>query len=85
MRLFIPIERPRYDAPCYLAALVPFIALAVHQWNFLPRLSDGDYAQYILHAKALAEGRRYTDTGYIFTPFSFLSARPPSPQGSRFS
>ena len=27
---------------------------------------DGDYAQYLLHAKAIIQGRSYSDTGYIF-------------------
>lgn len=28
---------------------------------------DGDYAQYLSHARALAEGRAYADIGYIYT------------------
>ncbi len=81
MRLYIPTERPRFGIAAYLLALLPFAVLAVHQWGFLPRMSDGDYAQYILHAKALVEGRGYTDTGYIFTPFSFLVGPPAQPPG----
>lgn len=80
MRLYIPVDRPKHALLIYLACLVPFGVLALHQWSYLPRLTDGDFAQYILHAKALVEGRRYTDTGYIFTPFTFLvgpKAQPP--------
>ena len=29
----------------------------------------GDYAQYILHARALAEGRSYTDTEYMYSTY----------------
>lgn len=80
MRLYIPVERPRHALVIYLLSLVPFVVLALHQWDYLPRLTDGDFAQYILHAKAIVEGRRYTDTGYIFTPLTFLigpKAQPP--------
>ncbi|MEQ1910413.1 MAG: hypothetical protein ABMA15_16445 [Vicinamibacterales bacterium] len=48
------------------AFLIPFAALAVHQWSWGPPALDGDYAQYLLHAKAIIEGRPYSDTGYIF-------------------
>ncbi|MEP7345948.1 MAG: glycosyltransferase family 39 protein, partial [Gemmatimonadaceae bacterium] len=80
MRLYIPVERPKNALAIYILCLVPFAILAAHQWNYLPRLTDGDFAQYILHAKALVDGRRYTDTGYIYTPFTFLvgpRAQPP--------
>ena len=46
--------------------LIPFAALAVHQWSWGPPAVDGDYAQYLLHAKAIVEERPYADTGYIF-------------------
>ncbi|MEP7343801.1 MAG: hypothetical protein ABI877_00980 [Gemmatimonadaceae bacterium] len=48
--------------------LLPFAALAVHQWGWAPQASAGDWAQYLLHAKALVEGRPYAETGYIFHP-----------------
>ena len=36
----------------------------------------GDFAQYILHARNLAEGRPYADTGYIYNPhFAALGPR----------
>ena len=40
----------------YCAAIRPG-----HDW-------DDDFAMYILHARNLAEGRAYADTGYIFNP-----------------
>lgn len=43
-----------------------------------PRAGQGwmdDYAQYVLHARNLAEGRPYADTGYILNP-SYQTAGP---------
>jgi hypothetical protein len=51
-----------------LLMLLPVVALVAHQWRYSPPASAGDYAQYLLHAQALASGRPYGDTGYIFTP-----------------
>src|SRR4029453_179645 len=42
-------------------------ALALRHWGDGPGPMAADYAQYLGHARALAEGRPYTDTGYIFT------------------
>ena len=41
-----------------------------------PRIVDGDFSQYILHAKALVEGRPYVATGYIYTPYTSLVSPP---------
>ncbi len=38
--------------------------------------TGGDFALYILHAKNIAEGRPYADTGYIYNPH-FASHSPP--------
>lgn len=51
-----------------LAFLIPFVVLAVIQWDWAPPATAGDYAQYLLHAKAIVDGRPYADTGYIFHP-----------------
>jgi len=59
-----PFPNPR----SFLLFLIPFLLLAVRQWHWVPADVDGDYAQYLLHAKAIVEGRAYTDTGYIFHP-----------------
>lgn len=56
------------NAAWLVAFLVPFFALAIHQWAWSPGATDGDYAQYLLHAKALVEGRPYAETGYIVHP-----------------
>jgi hypothetical protein len=51
-----------------VAALAPLVLLVVAHWPVLPGLTTGDYAQYILHAQAIADGRPYTETGYLFHP-----------------
>ena len=63
--------RPRQRYLLLLTALVPCLLLAAYQFRYLPLLEAGDYAQYLLHAKALAEGRPYTDIGYIFSSLSW--------------
>ena len=50
-----------------LAALIPFAAVVGARWNEPPSAVEGDYAQYLLHAKAIAEGRPYSDIGYIYS------------------
>ena len=52
--------------------LLPTIALAVRHWGWAPREQAGDYAQYLLHAKALVEGRPYAETGYLYHPDAWL-------------
>lgn len=47
-------------------ALAPFLVLAAAEWPLQPDLWYSDFAQYVAHAAALADGRPYTDTGYIF-------------------
>jgi hypothetical protein len=47
--------------------LLPFLVLAAYHWRELPPLEASDYAQYLLHARALVEGRPYGDAGYIHT------------------
>jgi hypothetical protein len=36
-------------------------------WSRGPGLAQDDYAQYLMHAEALRQGRAYTDIGYIYT------------------
>lgn len=64
----------------FLLAIVPFAALVAAQWKVPPAATAGDYAQYLLHAQALADGRPYGDIGYIVTPLNPLigpAAQPP--------
>jgi hypothetical protein len=63
-----------------LLALAPYLVLAIWHWPTLPSVDNGDYAQYLLHAKALVEGRPYADIGYLFTPYnSLVSPRQQTP------
>lgn len=47
-------------------ALLPFAALAAYHWNWGAPPGYGDHAQYLTHARAIVEGRPYTDIGYIY-------------------
>jgi hypothetical protein len=64
-----------------LVALLPYLVLAAGHWPYLPSRFNGDYAQYILHAKALVEGRSYGDIGYLFTPYNSLVSPREQPPG----
>lgn len=64
----------------WVLALAPFLVLAVAKWRTAPPGEITDAYQYVLHARALAEGRGYTDTGYLFSdfvPWVGPAARPP--------
>lgn len=47
-----------------IVAIAVFYLLTIRRGNFWP----DDYALYIHHAENIAEGRAYTDTGYIYNP-----------------
>lgn len=49
-----------------------FLVLSLLHRNLEPSAASGDWAQYILHAKSLVEGRGYTDTGYLFSQLNWL-------------
>ena len=64
----------------WVMAFVPFIVLALLRVPEGPRLNEEDYAHNLLHAQAIADGRSYTDIGFIPTrlgPFGGPIARPP--------
>jgi hypothetical protein len=63
------------------ACLLPLLVVVIVRWHYLPRISEGDYAHYLLHAQALAEGRPYGDTGYIYTRLNFIIGPPLQPPG----
>jgi len=54
----------------WLPALLPALLLTIIHWNSSPALQNDDYAQYLSHAKALSEGRPYTDIGYLHSDYS---------------
>lgn len=49
-------------------ALAPFLLLALWHWSWPPASTSGDYAQYILHARALVDGSGYANIGYLYHP-----------------
>jgi hypothetical protein len=59
-----------HPAWLYAAALLPVVALAAWHWSGGPGLQSSDFAQYILHGRALAEGRPYRDIGYLWVAFN---------------
>lgn len=61
--------------------LVPFVVLAVLHWNWAPSTAAGDYAQYLLHAQTIVDGRPYSATGYIYHPAAGLIGPPSLPPG----
>ena len=66
---------PRWYRWLVVAALLPFAAVVVARWSDPPSATDGDYAHYLLHAKALAEGRSYSDIGYIYSEMNLVGPR----------
>lgn len=60
---------------------VPFLILAAWHFPYPPPAGYGDWAQYLLHADALLDGRPYTDVGYIFTRFAPYISPPVEPPG----
>jgi hypothetical protein len=67
--------------PTVLIGAVPFLLLAAWHWPHDPRADYGDYAQYLLHADALLNGRPYGDIGYIFTKWAPFIGPPLQPPG----
>ncbi len=61
--------------------VVPFLLLVAWHFGDLPSRQAGDYAQYMLHARAIAEGRPYAETGYLYSPHAALIAPPVQPPG----
>jgi hypothetical protein len=73
----MPIDR---RTVAWLAlALLPYVAVSIARWDQLPSETDGDYAQYLLHAKAIVEGRPYSDIGYIYTDLNLIGPRTQPP------
>jgi len=64
-----------------LVGAVPFLILAAKHFPYPPPAGLGDWAQYLLHANALLDGRRYGDIGYIFTRHAPFIGPPVQPPG----
>ena len=66
----------RPSATVIALSVLPFVILAALHWSYAPLITAGDYAQYLLHADALAHGRAYADIGYIYSPLApFIGPR----------
>src|SRR5688500_12534742 len=59
--------RRRSHRSLLLLSVATAIGLAAYHGRERPPITAGDYAHYLLHAKALVENRPYSETGYIFT------------------
>jgi hypothetical protein len=60
--------------------VLPAVLLTLSTWSRGPSLAQDDYAQYLMHAEAILQGRAYTDIGYIYTDFNRFvgpAAEPP--------
>ncbi len=65
-----PAGTPRRSRPApilWLLALAPFALLAVFPSIPGPGVRGDDFAQYLMHAQALAQGRPYGDILYLYT------------------
>lgn len=70
---------PRQFTWLVAVLLVPFVLAVAARWGQPPSMADGDYAQYLLHARNLVEGRPYADIGYIHSSHNWIGppAQPP--------
>ncbi len=65
----------------WVLALTPFVSVAL--WH-LPQgfgIGAGDYAHYLLHARAILEGTPYSEIGYLFTGYNPFIGPPVQPPG----
>lgn len=61
--------------------LLPSLVMIAVRWNAGPGLAADDFAQYLLHARSLLEGRPYAETGYIWSPYAVFVGPPAFPPG----
>ncbi|MBL8959466.1 MAG: hypothetical protein JNJ98_06425 [Gemmatimonadetes bacterium] len=55
--------------------------LVFAHWRHGPELGADDHGQYLLHARALVEGRPYTEIGFLHSQYSTLVAPVAEPPG----
>ena len=68
-------------AAAFGIAVIPFILLSLAHWHLGPLLVASDYAQYLLHARAIVDGRPYGDIGYLYSPLTPFVGPPLQPPG----
>lgn len=64
-----------------LALLALVVVIGIVHADHGPAFGADDHGQYLLHAKALVEGRPYTDIGFVHTRYSTLVAPIAEPPG----
>src|SRR5262249_23686248 len=71
------MSRATYTQRDWLIAAAFALAILTFQLAlWAPKVDwGGDFAQYIIHARNLAEGRSYTDTGYLYEPTTYHAPR----------
>src|SRR5688572_9559702 len=65
----------------WVLAVLPFVVLVLLEARFGFHGLGDDWAQYLMHAQALADGRSYMDTGYIYTRFNHWLGPAAAPPG----
>jgi len=66
-----PNEIPQRSRVIAWTAVIALVLLpSLWEWEYAPELNQDDRGQYLMHAEALAEGRPYTDIGYIYSHYS---------------
>jgi hypothetical protein len=65
----------------FVVAMLPFAVVALIHSTWPPPAWAGDYAQYLSHARAIAEGRPYADIGYIYHREAWTIGPPAYPPG----
>lgn len=70
---------PALQVGALFVATLPFVVCLTGALRSPPPAGAGDYAQYLLHARAIAAGAPYTATGYLYTPYNVVGpeAYPP--------
>ena len=71
----------RSKAILWSAVVVVTLLPALWEWKYAPQLNADDRGQYLMHAEALAEGRPYTDIGYIYTRYASRTGPRIAPPG----
>ena len=64
----ISATTPRWQL--WALVLLPFLGLAAAGLTEGTGTAADDFGQYLMHAQALAEGRPYSDIGYIYSPYA---------------
>lgn len=64
-----------------MIAFLPVLALVAWRWTDGFGVTAGDWAHYLLHARAIVEHRAYGDIGYLYTQYNPWVGPPSEPPG----